>query len=139
MFSILGTIYGGDGRTTFSLPDLRGRVAMSPGSGPGLSAYQLGRKGGVEQVSLNTTQIPNHGHAVTISGSTATADEDTPSGSLSIGSGKEIYVEGAASVPLSSSSVSVGNIGGNQSHENREPYLAINYIICLEGLFHSRN
>jgi microcystin-dependent protein len=83
LFSILGTTYGGDGRSTFALPDLRGRVAIHPGSGPGLSNYRLGEKGGVESVALNVNQIPAHSHG--ISASNGTADSADPTASSGFG------------------------------------------------------
>lgn len=154
LFSILGTTYGGDGRTTFALPDLRGRVAIQQGNGPGLSDYRLGAKGGVEHVTLNTTQIPSHNHLfqdpayqfrfcddATLAD--ASADDyyiipaaharftDNPTqGSLK--------VMGTETIQLKESGV-VGNTGGNLSHENRQPFLALNYIICMQGIFPSRS
>lgn len=157
LFSLLGTTYGGDGRTTFALPDLRGRTAIHPGAGPGLSTYRLGQKGGVETVTLNTTQIPAHNHAatttinsidVTLHGTNAAGDSPTPGGnSLASKSRTNIYSTNAPDVGMhagsasatASASTSTANTGGSQSHENRMPYLAINHIIALVGTFPSRN
>ena len=150
LFSIIGTIYGGDGRTTFALPDLRGRVALHPGHGAGLSNYQLGQRGGVESVTLNTTQIPAHDHTATPQLQFAQPASTTPSTSPMPGpqvrpgvSQMPAYSNAPADTALAggavSGSVQVGNTGGNQSHENRQPYLALNYIICLQGVFPSRN
>ncbi|WP_299628628.1 tail fiber protein [uncultured Tateyamaria sp.] len=156
LFSILGTIYGGDGRTTFALPDLRGRVPMGPRHGPGLSDYRLGQRGGVEDVILNITQIPGHTHPATATAtSTATMMAESGAGSSPdpagkiLGSGTNIYLDNArandvamdpAAVSVNTDvSVTVGNAGNNLDHENRQPFLAINYIIALQGLFPSRS
>jgi microcystin-dependent protein len=155
LFSILGTTYGGDGRTTFALPDLRGRTAISPGTGPGLSTYRLGQRGGVETVTLNTTQIPAHNHIaqatiagnVNVASNTETANSGEAAGNVLGEAGANIYnnspaepseVLGGVSHNLSAS-VQVGMNGGGQSHENRSPYLAVYYIIALQGIFPSRN
>lgn len=148
MFSILGTTYGGDGVTTFALPDLRGRAPISTGNGPGLSSYSLGQNGGTEAVTLTTLQIPAHVHIAT--GKVATGGDealtDIPAGNLlaseSRGGGDalNIYNTGAATGFMAENSVqvTVGTTGGNQSHENRQPYLTINYIIATEGIYPSR-
>ncbi len=149
LFSILGTTYGGDGRTTFALPDLRGRVPISPGHGPGLSSYYAGQKGGVESVTLNTTQIPSHNHTAT--GKVATGGDndvkDTSAGNLLASEARggsdvlDIYNNGPGTGFMADNSVqvTVGNTGGNLSHENRPPFLAVNYIIALQGVFPSRS
>ncbi|MEL6718505.1 MAG: tail fiber protein [Bacteroidota bacterium] len=156
LFSILGTTYGGDGRTTFALPDLRGRSPIQHGTGPGLSTYRLGQRGGVETVTLNSTQIPAHNHTVALSGNpklhlgAGLADSDLGNGNAIAAStsGDTIFTDQApnAGAKLSDTSISlegvttaVGLTGGNLSHENRSPYLAVNFIICLQGVFPSRN
>lgn len=145
LFSLLGTIYGGDGRTTFGIPDLRGRVPVGFGNGPGLSNYNIGTKGGVETVVLNTLQMPSHNHTGTASVSQACSsqpgDEDSPEGHVPAAHAGD---EDFASVPDSTmaaatATVAISNNGGNQAHENRPPYLAINWSIALTGLFPSRN
>ena len=143
LFSILGTIYGGDGRTTFALPDLRGRVPIGPGHGPGLSDYREGQKGGVETVTLNITQIPSHTHSasgtVTPLARVGAGDETNPAGGYMANANSDLYAD-SGSTPMGASpvTINVGNSGGNQSHENRQPYLAIYYIICMYGIFPSR-
>lgn len=150
LFSLLGTIYGGDGRTTFALPDLRGRAPIAPRHGPGLSDYREGQKGGVETVTLIETQIPGHNHSATpqlqtgmagnVAPATATqAGPQTSAGTTQI----PAYSQAAADTTLAGSavtgSVALANAGGNQSHENRQPWIALNYIIALQGIFPSRS
>jgi len=155
LFSLLGTTYGGDGRTTFGLPDLRGRVAIGPRNGPGLSSYRLGQKGGVEDVTLNQTQIPSHSHAATTDvtdnlsfspPTSPTPEGDDPTGQASSTANEDIY--GAAGNGSMSPCAKTGGVsatttilptGGSRSHENMQPYLAINYIIALFGVFPSRS
>lgn len=142
LFSILGTTYGGDGRTTFALPDLRGRVAIGPGSGPGLPTYRLGQKGGNPETYLNVTNLPAHNHTaavnIPISGDDATTDE--AGGLLSTTDGAKVY-GGAAGGNYNGGNtpVTVGNTGGNIPVNNMQPYLAVYYIIAMQGIFPSRN
>jgi microcystin-dependent protein len=136
LFALIGTTYGGDGITTFGLPDLRGRLPINQGQGPGLSNYVMGEHSGTESVTLLTTQIPSHSHTVSAaSGGTRNAN---PSGNL-LGSGEaDIYThDDANAVSLSASAI--GTSGGTQPHENMQPFLCINFIIALEGVFPSRN
>lgn len=163
LFSLLGTTYGGDGRTSFGLPDLRGRAPIHSGSstGPGLSTYRLGQRGGLEYVNLNVTQIPSHTHAaagqttIMVSNQPGTSPEPIWGGSISaVGAprGKAsdalIYNDQAPNVSLyndhsghtaANTTVTVGNTGGSQAHTNMQPYLAVNYIIALQGVFPSRS
>ncbi len=135
LFSILGTTYGGDGRTTFALPDLRGRVPVHAGTGPGLTPYRLGERGGQEAVTLTTAQIPSHTHS--LNASTDPANDTNPSGKLPARAAEDTYVTGTPSATLSPQAAA--NTGGNQSHGNVQPYQAVNYIIALQGTFPSRN
>jgi microcystin-dependent protein len=146
LFAILGTTYGGDGRTTFGLPDLRGRVAIGKGQGAGLSSYPLGSRGGQERVTLVETQIPSHDHtaasvanAVMPAGNSNDAVNNFWADDAGVSSGT--YHTGPANAEMNASAISttVNNAGGGQNHENRQPYLAMNYIIALQGLFPSRN
>lgn len=157
LFSLLGTIYGGDGRFTFALPDLRGRVAVHPGNGPGLSQYLVGQKGGLESVTLTTVQMPSHNHtatttvtdvSATLHGTDAGGDSEAPSGkSLASKRRTNIYSADAPDVDLhvgsitatAAASTTVNNNGGNLSHENRAPFLGIHHVIALQGLFPSRS
>lgn len=139
LFSLLGTTYGGDGINTFALPNLQGRVGIGQGQGPGLSYRPIGLVGGEEQVTLNTLQMPAHTHEMTASGNTPT--QNTASGA-SLASGNRdvvmtnIYTSVGASVPMSSPTTPAGD---GQAHENRQPYLAINYCIALYGIYPSRS
>jgi microcystin-dependent protein len=132
LFSLLGTTYGGNGQTTFALPDLRGRVPISSGQGPGLSNYSLGEVGGVESVTLNVNQMPAHNH--TIACHSGDPNDSSPANSLPAGGGSYNTAANASMAQGMASSA-----GGNQPHENRHPYLVLNWIIALEGIFPSRN
>lgn len=140
LFSILGTTYGGDGRTTFGLPDLRGRVAIHPGNGPGLSSYSLGEKGGVETVTLTVNNLPAHSHTATVTNpvNDDEATSDDPTGKYPAVSGENMYHESSnaeGAVP----NVTVNNTGGGQAFDKRQPFATVHYIICIEGVFPSRN
>lgn len=161
LFSILGTTYGGDGRTTFALPDLRGRAPIGPRNGPGLSDYRLGQKGGVETVTLNITQMPSHNHTIQnntaadqhIQLSTDDAVNETPApgdvpaiGNFADGvTSQKVKNFGPATNTVDGQTISANaglnilNTGGNLPHTNVQPYLAVNYIIALAGIFPSRN
>lgn len=144
LFSILGTTYGGDGRTTFALPDLRGRVPMHAGSGPGLTPRPLGQKGGAERHTLTITEIPSHDHNAQLDlfGSNDPASSAAPEGNVMATSSQSgIYGPANNLVPMdgSASQVSVAANGGSQPHNNVQPYTALNYIIALYGLYPSRN
>ncbi|MFH1810599.1 MAG: tail fiber protein [Pseudomonadota bacterium] len=134
LFSLIGTTYGGDGRTTFGLPDLRGRVPISPGNGPGLPGYNWGQKGGSHTETLTVNQIPSHTHA--IGASSQLADDNNPRGRIPGVARQDAY---ASSTKADGSMASPGSVGGNQSHNNMQPYLAMYYIIALQGIFPSRS
>ncbi|OUS19772.1 phage tail protein [Nonlabens dokdonensis] len=138
LFSILGTTYGGDGRSTFALPDLRGRAAIHPGTGPGLSNIKLGQRGGEEYHTLTVNEMPSHSHIGSMKVSNAAADDDSPSASSSIGS-SEIFAEGAANTALAPGSVQTAATGGQQSFYMRNPFEGVNFIIAMQGIFPSRN
>lgn len=138
LFSLLGTIYGGDGRTSFALPDLRGRAPVHAGHGPGLSDIKLGQRGGLEQINLNLLNLPSHSHTGEVKVSTAAPDDDTPSSSVSIGA-SEIFTSSSANTALSSGSILLNNTGGQQPFPSRNPFLGVNYIIAMQGVFPSRN
>jgi microcystin-dependent protein len=147
LFALLGTIYGGDGRTTFGLPDLRGRVAIHQGQGTGLADYRIGSKGGQQEVTLNEAQIASHTHNVTVDakmrGNTGGASEADPTG-RSLGEAREdIFNDDAPSVDMADGTVAAtataANAGGGQPHENRPPYLTVNWCIATQGIFPSRN
>lgn len=137
LFSLLGTIYGGDGRTTFGLPDLRGRLPLHAGHGPGLSDRRLGAKGGAEKVTLTVNQLPSHSHQ--FSATTSNATDNSPSSTMTVakGVGFDPYIASSANVPMASNTVS--SIGGSQSHTNLMPYLCVHFIIALFGIYPSRH
>ena len=136
LYALVGTTFGGDGVNTFGMPDLRGRLPINQGQGPGLSPYVLGQKAGTESVTLTTAQIPAHSHVITAASSGARSAN--PSNNL-LGSGEaDIYNhDGANAVALSPNAIAQS--GGSQPHDNLQPYLCINFIIALEGVFPSRN
>ncbi|MEZ5042367.1 MAG: tail fiber protein [Saprospiraceae bacterium] len=152
LFSILGTTYGGDGRTSFGLPDLRGRVAMHPGHGPGLTDRRLGEKAGIENVTLTISEIPSHNHilnaAATASLNVVREDGDTtePAGASlanispdSVNAYSSATPDATAMAGTVTLSGTTANIGGNMAHNNIQPYQCVNYIIALQGIFPSRN
>jgi microcystin-dependent protein len=132
LFSLLGTTYGGDGQSTFALPDLRSRVPLHQGQGPGLGNYVLGQAGGVETVTLLSTHMPSHTHPVVVSSNPATTGVPSISVTLAV-AGTDIYIAESASGNMNSGSIS--SIGGSQPHENIQPILAISFIISLFGIF----
>ena len=136
LFSLLGTIYGGDGRTTFGLPDLRGRIPLHAGNGPGLSQRRLGAKAGAETVTLTVNQIPNHTHP--LNGTSANGDTVNPqNGLLATDLAEDTYAEDFNSVNMSTSAIS--SLGGSRSHSNLMPTLCVNFIIALFGIYPSRS
>ena len=152
LFSILGTTYGGDGRTTFGLPDLRGRVPVGVGQGSGLSNRTLGVKGGEEHVTLTEAEMPAHQHTEGASTLTSEltahagsqADSSTPGPTNVLANIPDVNLYSSSDVSLQAIngptiSSTIGNAGGTQGHENRQPLLALNYIIALVGIFPSRN
>ncbi|QMV71541.1 phage tail protein [Comamonas piscis] len=153
LFSLLGTTYGGNGQTTFALPDLRGRVPLGMGQGAGLPTYTLGEKAGTPTVTLGLQQMPIHNHPTTVTqtsmmASTSAGTLQVPvTGSLLAQSNQRDaqYVELAnagSTVPLGgapTASVEVGQVGGSQAFPIMQPYLSLNFIIALEGIYPSRN
>jgi len=134
LFSLIGTTYGGDGRTTTALPNLQGRAPMHPGRGPGLTDRRLGQRGGVETVSLTEAQMPNHNH--TLFGTGEDGRSTNPAGNY-VGAGNDIFSNPSNLGTMAEQSLP--NAGGSQAHNNLQPYLAINYIIALVGLYPSRS
>ena len=148
LYALIGTTYGGDGQVTFAMPDLRGRVPVNQGQGPGLSSYVIGQKAGTESVTLTLLQTPSHSHTLSATSATgnvavpnnqtlpASPDGATPHSTASL------YVEATPNAvvqnPMDPTSISPSG-GSNQPHENRMPLLAFNFIIALEGVFPSRN
>ncbi|MBT9097285.1 phage tail protein [Methylovulum psychrotolerans] len=141
LFALLGVTYGGDGRTTFGLPDLRGRVPVNQGTGPGLSTYVMGQKAGSETVTLTSAQIPNHTHSLNVSSSQGTLA--TPVNNfLAVpvdNNGTANMQDFAPTANATMNAAAIGATGGNQAHTNIQPYLCVNFIIALNGIFPSRN
>lgn len=139
LFSLLDTTFGGDGRTNFALPDFRGRIPMHCGQGPGISrSYGQGERGGVETVTLTSAQMPQHAHLVAVNSSDGTSDD--PTGSVFANSDNDkamLYNQEAPDVALSSTSLLA--TGGSQSHNNMMPFLVLNFVICINGIYPSRN
>jgi microcystin-dependent protein len=135
LFSLLGTVYGGDGRTTFGLPDLRGRVPLHAGHGPGLSNRRLGAKGGEEKVTLTVNQLPSHTHK--LQGTTANAAQGSPQNTY-LGTATFDYLT-EFEVPQNFASDAITHIGGSRSHTNLMPFLCIHFIIALFGIYPSRH
>ena len=149
LFALLGTTFGGNGQTTFALPDLRGRVAVGPGQGPGLPSVNLGQMAGENNHTLIITEMPGHNHAAQV----AVHSFDDPNG---LSNGNQATSAGhywasshgvgdlyntTANVVMNAGAVTtvIGVTGGSQPHNNMQPYLGVNYIICMEGIFPSRN
>ena len=136
LFSLLGATYGGDGRTTFALPDLRSRVPAGQGQGPGLSSYAEGQAGGAETVTLTATQMPGHTHPVKASSSPAASDQ--PEGRALARSASHIYTAKPGTSTVMNPDM-LGDAGGSQPHDNIQPCLALNFCIALTGIFPSRS
>ncbi|MDA8444026.1 phage tail protein [Paracidovorax valerianellae] len=139
LFSLLGTTYGGNGQTTFALPDLRGRVPLGMGQGPGLSNFVQGEMGGRESVTLTSNQLPTHSHSTVMSVSSSPGNSAAPDGKYLAASNRRDDQFTDQSPDGNLAGLTSGPAGGNQPHENMQPYLALNFIIALQGLFPSRN
>jgi microcystin-dependent protein len=136
LFSLVGTTYGGDGRSTFGVPDLQARHVIGPGTGPGLSNVRWGERAGAADVTLSAGNLPSHSH--TLNASTDRANAPGPGGNvLADPTRGNIYQTGAANTAMSASSI--GNSGGGQSFNILNPYLAVNHCIALNGTYPSRS
>jgi microcystin-dependent protein len=135
LFSLLGTTYGGDGRSNFALPNMQGNAPMHPGQGPGLSLHDLGETGGSDTVSLLESEIPSHSHS--FNASSQTGEDRTPQGEvLAKAVGGALYASPANLVSLSQNALPPA--GGDQPHNNLMPYLTLNFCIALQGVFPPR-
>jgi len=142
LFSILGTTYGGDGRTTFGLPDLRGRLPMHPGNGPGLSSHRLGEKSGRENVTLTERELPSHTHACQVNARNSPGNKANPNNKVwaADDTAENTYSNLAGSdAIMRSDAVVAANTGGGQPFPIFNPYQCVNFIIALEGIFPSRS
>lgn len=153
LFALIGTFYGGDGRTNFALPDLRGRAAISMGQGAGLQDYSAGQVGGVETVALTTAQLPSHTHTADPTQVTAalpcvsaTANQTGPSGNVPAIEASGVTATYSSAAPDSSiaaagiaATITASNTGGGAAHTNMQPFITLNYCIALQGIFPSRS
>lgn len=136
LFSLFGTIYGGDGRTTFALPDLRGRIPIHMGSGPGLTPRQIGSKSGSETVTVTVNQLPSHSHPM--QATEEPADSPNPGGKIpGRSTALDLYINQSPSTVLNPASVT--SVGGSQSHTNLMPTQCVHFIVALFGVYPSRN
>jgi microcystin-dependent protein len=137
LFSLLGTTYGGDGKSNFALPDLQGRASMHPGQGPGLSLHDLGEVGGSETVSLLESEVPAHSHAGrAIGGEIGDLQQPSPARALARSGNGFAYVSGPADATMAAQVLAPA--GGDQPHNNMQPYLTLNYCIALQGVYPPR-
>lgn len=134
LFSLFGTYFGGDGRTSFALPDLRGRAPIHQGNSEG-SNFSLGQAGGEEMHTINANETPQHNHLVTAAGAANTAE---PAGAFLGGGGASAFASLLSSAPSMNAAV-IANAGGSQSHENRQPFLVMNWVVAVQGIFPSQN
>jgi microcystin-dependent protein len=135
LFSLLGTYYGGNGQTTFALPDMRGRVPVHMGQGPGLSNYDLAQTGGTEATTLTVNQLASHSHP--LGASSAEAGAVSPSGNL-LGTKQRVPLYNGGLPDVAMSGNAIGPVGGNQPFSQLQPYNTLNCIIALEGIYPSR-
>ena len=136
LFSLLGTTYGGDGKSNFALPNIQGRAVMQPGQGPGLSLHDLGEEGGEQAVTLLETEIPSHRHTFNTS---VRPDDSLDAGGLAPGTGNNMYVAAAGATTTNASPQALAAVGGTQPHNNMQPYLTLNFNIALQGVYPARN
>jgi microcystin-dependent protein len=134
LFNLIGTTYGGDGQTTFALPDLRSRVPVHMGQGAGLSARTIGQSGGAEAVTLTTNQLPQHTHAAA---SSASSNSASPQGTVWGGWSSTQYSDQGANAAMNPAALT--NAGGSQPHDNMLPFQAVNFIIALFGIYPSQS
>lgn len=142
LFSLLGTTYGGDGITTFALPDFRGRVPVGTGHGAGLSDISLGERAGSESVTMTVAQMPAHTHQVTpkVAVSTGNATTDEPDGNVLAGTSANTYAAASAgNGQLGGVSATETPAGGSQPFSIVQPFLGMNFVICIYGIFPSRS
>jgi microcystin-dependent protein len=137
LFSLLGTTYGGDGKSNFALPNMQGNAPMHPGQGPGLSLHDLGETGGSETVSLLESEIPSHSHALSASNSDGT--DQAPAGEQLAGGVGGIALYGTPGALTALSGNALAPAGGDQPHNNMQPYLTLNFCIALQGVYPPRS
>ncbi len=135
LFSLLGTTYGGDGQSTFALPDLQGNAPMHPGQGPGLSLHALGEMGGAETATLAVGELPAHGHALRADANPADTNVPSPAAALAQSTGGALY---QASAGTQMAPEALTSVGGDLPHNNLQPYLTLSFNIALQGVFPPR-
>lgn len=135
LFSLIGTTYGGDGRSTTALPNLKGRAPMHPGRGPGLTDRRLGQRGGTETVTLTEAEMPNHAHTLLGSGP---ASQNVPT-NAGHATNPSVRQYAAPNNLVDTADTALGNTGGSQAHNNMQPFLTLSFIIALVGLYPSRS
>lgn len=138
LFSLLGTTYGGNGTTTFALPDFRGRVVMHQGQGPGLTPRSMGERSGVETNTLSSINLPAHSHPVAIPISTGNASSEEPAGNVLASTNNNQYAT-APTAGVSYHPFNTGNAGSSSPVNNLQPYLVVNVCIALQGIYPSRS
>ena len=138
LFSLLGTTYGGDGKSNFALPDMQGNAPMHPGQGPGLSLHDLGETGGSDTVSLLESEIPSHSHALMAENLPATTGTPGPGNGLARAAHANAYQSDTTTNIVQMSDNTVAPAGGDQPHNNLQPYLTLNFCIALQGVFPPR-
>jgi microcystin-dependent protein len=137
LFSLLGTTYGGDGKSTFALPNMQGNAPMHPGQGPGLSLHDLGETGGSQTVTLLQTEMPQHNHSLKFVNEEANNNLPSPTASLANSARGNVYAAQNPNVVMNPSALA--NMGGNQPHNNMMPYLTLYFNIALQGVFPPRS
>lgn len=141
LFSLYGTTYGGDGRTTFGLPDMRSRSAIGQGTGPGLSTFPQGAKGGIENKTLSIAEMPQHNHDARVRASTLGPNTNSPAGASfpTFPAGTNQYVNGYDNVTMADDEVQVARVGNSQTFSIRNPYIAMRFCVVLSGIFPPRS
>ncbi|HSB63292.1 MAG TPA: tail fiber protein [Thermoanaerobaculia bacterium] len=138
LFSLLGTTYGGDGKSNFALPNMQGNAPMHPGQGPGLSLHDLGETGGSETVTLLESEIPSHSHALQGVPNPALVKLPSPNGSLARSQNTNLYQTNSGGGLVAMSVQALAPAGGDQAHNNMQPYLTFYFNIALQGVFPPR-
>ncbi|MEO1045691.1 MAG: tail fiber protein [Pseudomonadota bacterium] len=142
LFSLFGTNYGGDGRTTFGLPDLRGRAPISDGTGPGLPNYVIGQTGGSTSFTLTVAQLPSHNHTGTVAASPTLGDTNQPvrNSFAQAPAGQNVYLDGSPAVNnMNADTLRINNTGGGQAVNKLSPFLVARWCVAIQGTFPSRN
>jgi microcystin-dependent protein len=139
LFSLLGTTYGGDGKSTFALPNLQGRAPMQPGQGPGLSLHDLGESGGTATVTLLQSEMPAHNHVLRANPDIADVQSPGPARSMARSQNGNAYAAPAGQPTVQMAPQALAAAGGDQPHNNMAPYLTANFCIALQGIFPPRS